>query len=296
MTATLTESRPLINGHFRKNEDQKCVEYSGPLENLPYPEEFDLEAASEAMFSDGYAIIPGVLNRDEVAELKHRMDTSGGPDEQYDHTKIGWCFNKHLTVEYHKDPHFLRYIDRPGVVDLARAVLGADCRIHSGTMWVTGPGRRMGVHCDFLPVKLPPEYAADPRVRVPVHECVAQFYLNDLTADIGPTIVVPGSHRAGHGPQGTCEWKGIKPKAAMLKAGDVLLFRFDCWHGAYGNTSKTGQRRYIMQQAYSHRRVELGYPPMIYDHYWNPEVIRQANPTQRKLLGGEEKKLDEKKY
>ncbi|HYF48686.1 MAG TPA: phytanoyl-CoA dioxygenase family protein [Planctomycetota bacterium] len=295
-TATLPEKAParkFDNGHYRK--DQKFIVYDGPLENLPYPETFNLEAAIDAMFTDGFAIIPGVLTREEVAELRHKMDTSGGPDEQYDQTKIGWCFNKHLSVEYHKDPHFLRYIDRPGVVDIARAVLGGDCRIHSGTLWITGPGRRMPIHADFLPVAMPEEFAMDPRVRVPIHECVAQFYLDDLTADIGPTIVVPGSHMSGRAPDSETEWRGRKPKAAMLKAGDVLLFRFDCWHGAYSNTNKQGKRRYIMQQAYSHRRTETGYPPMVYDHYWNPEVIKLATPRQKQLLGGVVK-AEEKKY
>jgi hypothetical protein len=293
MPATLTQPRAIDNGHYRK--DQKFVVYEGPLENLPYPDEFDLDASIDAMFTDGYAIIPGVLNRDEVAELKQRMDTSGEPDEKYDQTKIGWCFNKHLSVDFHKDPHFLRYIDRPGVVDIAQAVLGANFHVHSGTMWITGPGRKMPIHADFLPVALPEEYASDPRVRIPIHECVAQFYLNDLTADIGPTIVVPGSHRSGRAPNNETDWNGVKPKAAMLKAGDVLLFRFDCWHGAYSNTNKSGQRRYIMQLAYSHNRVALGYPPMTYDHYYNTEVIRQATPRQRQLMGGSAQ-VEEKKY
>ncbi|MBE7466370.1 MAG: phytanoyl-CoA dioxygenase family protein [Planctomycetes bacterium] len=284
MPATLAPKPVFDNGHFKK--DQKFAVYDGPLENLPYPERFDLEAAIDAMYSDGFAIIPGVLNAQEVAELRHIMTTSGKPDEYYDETAKGWCFNKHLTVEYHKDPHFLRYIDRPGVVDIARAVLGAGCRVHSGTLWITGPGRKMPIHADFLPVALPEEYASDPRVRVPIAECVAQFYLDDLTADIGPTVVVPGSHRSGRAPEGETEWNGIKPKAAMLKAGDVLLFRFDCWHGAYSNTNKEGRRRYVMQLSYSHHRTELGYPPMKYDHYYNPEVLRLATPAQRQLLGG----------
>lgn len=293
MPATLTQPPAIDNGHYRK--DQKFIVYEGPLENLPYPDYFGLEAAIEGMYTDGYAIIPGVLNSQEVTELRHLMDTSGDADEKYDQTKIGWCFNKHLTVEYHKNPHFLRYIDRPGVVDIAQAVLGANCRVQSGSMWITGPGRKMPIHVDFLPVALPEEYASDPRVRVPIAECVAQFYLNDLVAEIGPTMLVPGSHRSGRAPNNETEWNGRKPKAAMVKAGDVCLFRFDCWHGAYSNTSKSGERRYIMQLAYSHRRVEPAYPPMVYDHYYNPEVIRQATPRQRELLGGSAQ-VEEKKY
>ena len=296
MTASATLTQPSASSKtdtFAKTRNSSATKVRS--ENLPYPDVFDLEAAIDGMFTDGFAIIPGVLNKQEVAELRHKMETSGEPDEKYDQTKIGWCFNKHLVVEYNKDPHFLRYIDRPGVVDIARAVLGGDCRVHSGSLWMTGPGRKMPIHADFLPVAMPQEYMADPRVRVPIAECVAQFYLDDLTADIGPTMVVPGSHLAGRAPDNVTEWNGRKPKAAMLKAGDVLLFRFDCWHGAYGNTNKQGKRRYIMQLAYSHRRTEPAYPPMVYEHYWNPEVLRQATPRERALLGGNAV-VEEKKY
>src|SRR4051794_17377236 len=89
--APATQPRVVENGHYKK--DKKFISYDGPLENLPYPDPFDLQASIEAMFTDGYAIIPGVLNAQEVAELKHKMVTGGEPDEKYDHTKIGWCFN-----------------------------------------------------------------------------------------------------------------------------------------------------------------------------------------------------------
>ena len=296
MSATLTqpaEPKKVDNGHYRKDNPFKV--YDGPLENLPYPERFDLPTAIDAMFTDGYAIIPGVLNAQEVAELKHKMNTSGGDDAQYDHTKIGWCFNKHMAVEYHKDPHFLRYIDRPGVVDIARAVVGENCRVKSGSMWITGPGRKMPIHVDFLPCAMPEEYAADPRVRIPVLNCVAQFYLDDLVPELGPTIVIPGSHLSGRAPNNETTWNGKRPKAAMLKAGDVAIFRFDLWHGAYSNTSKNGERRHIMQLEFGHAMLATAYPPMAYDHYCNPELIKQATPAQRVLLGGSPV-VEEKKY
>ena len=298
MSATLTQpeapvkAKAFDNGHYRKDNPFKV--YDGPLENLPYPETFDLQSAIEGMFTDGYAIIPGALNKEEVAELKHKMDTSGEDDSKYDHTKIGWCFNKHVVVEYHKDPLFLKYIDRPRIIDIASAVLGANLRVKSGSMWITGPGRRMPVHVDFLPVAMPEEFLADPRVRVPILNCVTQFYLNDLVPEIGPTIVVPGSHLSGRAPNNETEWNGRKPKAAMVKAGDACIFRFDCWHGAYSNTSKD-QRRYIMQLEYGHPMLATAYPPMEYAHYYNPEVINKATPRQRQLLGGSAA-VEEKKY
>jgi hypothetical protein len=288
--ATLTQT--LNNGHYQKNETFKV--YDGPLESLPYPAHFELDPAIEGMYTDGYAIIPGVLDAREVAELRAKMDSMGDDDAVYDHTKIGWCFNKAVTVEFNKDPFFLRYLDRPGLLDIAEAVIGKNCRVKGANIWITGPGRKMPVHVDFLPVRMPEEYLADPRVRVPISNCVAQFYLDDLRAEVGPTILVPGSHLSGRAPNNETHWNGKAPKAAMVKAGDVCLFRFDVWHGAYSNTSKD-QRRYIMQLEYSHPGCALGYPPMAYESLYNPEVLKQATPRQRMLMGGNPP-TEEKKY
>ena len=130
---------------------------------------------------------------------------------------------------------------------------------------------------------------------MPVLNCVCQFYLDDLVPELGPTIVVPGSHRSGRAPNNETMWNGKAPKAAMLKAGDACIFRFDLWHGAYSNTSKNGERRHIMQLEYGHPMIATQYPPMEYSHYYNPEVIKQATPAQRQLLGGTAV-VEEKKY
>src|ERR1043165_10304731 len=112
-TATATLRRP--SNHFTEKGYGNNT-YKGPLENLLRPETFDLEASIEMMHTDGYCIVPNVLNRDEVRELKHLMDTSGGPDEQYN--VKNWCFNKHLETHYHKDPRLLKYAALPGVTEV----------------------------------------------------------------------------------------------------------------------------------------------------------------------------------
>src|SRR5438128_829 len=95
------------NGHHAEKSYGRNI-FEGPLENLPNPEHFDVEAAIEAMYTDGYAIVPGVLNAEEVAELRAKMDSSGGDDSKYEFKN--WCFNKHLTLEFHQDPFFLKYV------------------------------------------------------------------------------------------------------------------------------------------------------------------------------------------
>ncbi|MBI3829118.1 MAG: phytanoyl-CoA dioxygenase family protein [Planctomycetes bacterium] len=277
------------NGHFSAalKSTGKAV-YEGALEALPYPEVFDVDAAIESMYTDGCCIVPGVLSRDEVAEFRARIDATGGDDSKYE--VKGWCFNKHLVIDWTKDAYFLRYIDRPGLIDVMEAIMGEDCHVHEGNTWVTGPGRKMPLHVDHLPVQIPEELLRDPRIRVPIYFCPVMFALCDMTLDIGPTILVPGSHLSGRGPNNETEWNGMKPKAALLKAGDALAFRFDVWHGAGANTRKDHSRRYIMQLTYGHRQTMPSYPPMRYEGYFSTEVLETATPRQRRLLCGHAEK------
>ena len=143
----------------------------------------------------------------------------------------------------------------------------------------------MGIHIDYLPVSLPASVHADPEVRVPIFTSTAHFYLNDMRYELGPTTIIPGSHKAGRPPFDETEWNGVAPQAVIVQAGDVCLFRGDIWHGSGLNSCET-ERRYMMQVHYGNQIVRKEYPAMSYDSLWNPEVIAQATPSQKQLLGG----------
>ena len=255
--------------------------YRGEVPNLPYPERFDLDAAIEGMHRDGYCIFPRVLDPDGVAKLRHKMDTSGGPDEQYEVAK--WCFNKQLQSDYMQDPEMLQYIDQPDVISVLEGCMGQFFQVIGGSLWVTGRGRQMGIHIDFLPFPLPEDVANDPRITIPIFMATAHYYLDDLTLDLGPTTIIPGSHRAARPPNNETSYNGIVPHAVMLKAGDVCLFRSDLWHAAAMNSSE--KRRYMVQVHYAHSTLGKWFPQIEWENYWSPEVLAAASPLQRRLLG-----------
>jgi hypothetical protein len=280
MSATATLRQP--NNHFTEKGYGNNT-YKGPLENLPRPETFDLESSIEMMHTDGYCIIPNVLNRDEVKELRHLMDTSGGPDEQYN--VKNWCFNKHLTTNYHQDPRLLKYAALPGVTEVMDSIHNG-ARINGGSFWITGAGREMGIHVDWLPMDhMPEEYLLDPRVRVPIFKSTAHIYLNDLVPELGPTLLIPGSHKSGRAPKDEPTWRGTNPKAVMLKAGDVAIFRTEVWHGAWRNTCQT-EKRYMMQIFYGTPWMASGIPPINQSALWNPECLKAITKEQRRAFGG----------
>jgi hypothetical protein len=281
------------NGHFRSKNDGDTL-YKGELQSLPYPTgPVSTADAIQAMYDDGYVIFPGVFSKDEVATLRARFDAMGGPDEKY--VVAGWCFNKQLSLDLENDPNSLEYIDKPGVIEVVDAIHGipfggkpSGAIVTGGSIWITGKGRQMPVHLDTNLITLPESIFDDPTVRVPIFKSTVHFYLNDMRADLGPTTVIPGSHKAGRPPVNESTWRGIGPKAVMVKAGDAMLFRSDLWHAAWMNSSE--EKRYMIQVFYGIPYLAPGYAPMKYDHYWSKEVIEKATPRQRRLLCGGGKK------
>lgn len=283
MTLIKQSSLTATNGHHSEKSGGKTL-YEGVLENLPPAQTLTTEQAAARMYTDGYVLLPAVLSPAEVAALRALMDEKGGPDDEKWEVK-NWCYNRHQVTDFWQDPRLLTYLDRPAIIDVVRAIQDPGAHVTGGSLWTTGHGRAMGVHIDYLPVSLPESVHEDPAVRVPIFTSTAHFYLNDMRAELGPTTLIPGSHRAGRPPFDESTWHGIAPQAAMVRAGDVCLFRGDIWHGAGMNSCET-ERRYMMQVHYGNQVIGKEYPALHHASLWNPEVIAQATESQKQLLSG----------
>ncbi len=256
--------------------------YRGALAFLPPPAPIaDAEEAAERMFTDGCLQFPDVLDRSTVARLRGWMALSGKPDSAYE--VKDWCFNKHIAADFQREPNWLTLIDPDPIYDVLALILGAGFRACSGSLWVTGRGRQMGMHVDHMSISLPEDVLADPRVRVPIGSCTLHYYLDDQVEEIGPTLVIPGSHKAGRPPHDEPTWHGIAPKMVSVKAGGAMLFRHDLWHGAAMNAST--RRRYMIQVHFGDRTKHVDYPPMSQAAAYGAEVLARATARQRALLG-----------
>jgi hypothetical protein len=277
------------NGHHTVKSVGKTL-YEGPLEALPVPDgPPTIDASIEGMYRDGYAIFPGLLTRDDVALLRARMDAMGSQNDD-DYVVPGWCYNKHVGSDFSQNPDLLDYIDRTGVIEVIDAIHGGDAhlgvnpgpQVVGGSSWITGAGRAMGIHTDYQTVSLPEEIHE--RFRLPIYCSTLHIYLNDLTPELGPTTVIPGSHRAGRFPRDESTWNGVAPQMALVNAGDAVLFRNDLWHGAARNTHPT-ERRYMMQVHYAHASFAKCYPSLRWPALYHPAVLEKATARQRRLLG-----------
>lgn len=255
-----------------------------PLPLVAYP---DLAQQVEALERDGFVYLPGVLTTDEISALRNSMDRLEVIPESYDRHQTpeeGGFLNKSINNVFNRDRLYLQYLDRSGIIEIEEAVHGAECHVIGMTAWLSGPGRpEQRLHVDWLPLSLPEDVLADPRVKIPMFITTAHYYLDDLDEALGPTQVLPGSHLSGRSPAGETEWHGIKPQSILCKAGDVVIFRSEVWHRGTANTSD--RVRYLMQVHYANRMMTQKYPPYLNKFQFDPQILAQATPRQRRLLG-----------
>jgi len=247
-------------------------------DRLPTYRSCDLDGMNEAMQRDGFVLIPGVLSSSEVEFGRTMIDRLQPQD---------WDFQgstDHYKNVFNRDPYWLTFLDRPGVIDIAEASLGANCHIIGETAWRSHAGHNgVGIHLDYLPMEWP-EPGIPENIQVPMFLCTVHFYLSPQPKELCPTHVIPGSHRAGRKPvRYEPSWNDRLPQPVLCNAGDVLFFRSDLWHSGSEN-STADQTRYLLQVHYGRREMAAHFSPFLEWRY-NPDVIAACNPRQRRLLG-----------
>jgi len=253
----------------------------------------DVDDSLERMKNAGFVVFKSLFNGEEVATLRQLMDQSGGDDEEY--YKEGHYlkseddseyrrFDKHFGPPFCLDDAFLEYTDREPAIDVIEGIHGYGTRLIGGSVWITGAGRYpMGLHIDYQPFGLPEDVASDPRVQIPIMISTLHVYVNDMYMDLGPTLVVEGSHKSGRVPDDDTGWNGNPCKALVCKAGDAILFRSDLWHGALPNVSK--ERRYMLQVHYGCAYVERPFISPWKNRRFPEEYVDLCTDRQRRLLG-----------
>ena len=236
-----------------------------------------------ALHRDGFVLLPGVLAPSRIDQARAAIDRLSPVGLDYQ-----GLVDDHYKCVFNRAPFWLQFLDLPGVIELAEAALGSDCHLIGQTAWRSRPGFVGGeLHVDYLVMKLPESLLADPAFELPIQVCTAHLYLSDIDADLCPTAVIPGSHRAGRKPlPGESQWQGREAEPVLCKAGDVLVFRSDLWHAGSRNRS-TDRSRYLLQMHYGRRMVAQKFSPYL-TWQFNPEVLAAATPRQRRLLGEHE--------
>lgn len=231
---------------------------------------------------DGYVLVPGVLNADQVRWARQAIDRM---------TPIHWDYTglvDHYKCIFNRDAGWLPYLDLSPLIELMEEILGSDCHIVGQTAWRCHPGFwGADLHVDYLVAELPESWLATPGFVFPAQICTVHYYLNDIDQDLCPTWVIPGSHKAGRAPYaGEQCWNGNYPIPILCRAGDALVLRSDLWHS--GSQNKTqDQIRYLLQVHYGRRMVAQKFSPYLRWQF-DAEILARATPRQRRLLGDHE--------
>lgn len=252
-------------------------------------------AMTEAIHRDGFALVPGVLSPQEVQEMRAEIDRL-----RPFHFDTAEPHRDHYKCIFNRSPYWLKYLDLPGVIDLAEGTMGDECHLVGMTAWRsrpqgpdgnTGPDPR-GIHTDHALFPVEEELLRSGRVKLPVMICTAHLYLSDIDIDLCPTWVLPGSHLIGRyantvPPEQRMRWGGQELQPVLCKAGDMLFFRSEIWHCGSRNRT-TDRTRYLVQIHYGHRYICHKFSPYL-SFQFNPEVLALATPRQRRLLGDHRK-------
>lgn len=245
------------------------------------PTPAQLDAWLREFHRKGWVHLPGVLApgraaglRDSVAEAHAQPDPTGS-EERF-----------HRVQMFLRGAQFEELIDQEPVAGFAEALLGEDCHMIAMNTVYTGPDSGIDAwHVDeTVHVPLPAGVTLDPRIDMPVFVLTAMYYLVDVPVELGPTEIVPGSHRSGRRPpQGDKAWEGQGPVKVTVAAGDCILLNGQTWHRGSRNVSRDDWR-VVQQVTYGRRFIAQRFYPFV-NHRMPEDLLARSNPRRRRLLG-----------
>lgn len=115
----------------------------------------------------------------------------------------------------------------------------------------------------------------DGQVRGPdkVELVLAMYYPQDVASNMGPTVVLPGTHMLKAMPDRMASQGNFKQQyTATVDAGSVVILHYDIWHAGSANTSDTV--RYMLKFLF--QRANLPDVPS-----WKHDSENNANIRQR---------------
>ncbi|MDA3038246.1 MAG: phytanoyl-CoA dioxygenase family protein [Actinomycetota bacterium] len=241
---------------------------------------------------EGWALLPGVLTADEVAELADDVQRVYREYEADVRHRLA-DYSEFRYEMYNRSAVVQQLIGHRAVLDVIEPVLGPDCHVIANQAWNNPPDHGGGPwHCDAGPhVPRPEGVPWDDRIPYPIFVVGVHFWLSPISAAEGPTAVVPGSHRSGRLPPRDQLWDpdltfdgrgSVTPEA---EPGDVLMFVSDVWHRGSPATLD-GKGRLFVQCHYGRRDIAQRVLPTARVNHVAPQAVARIGSTrERQLLG-----------
>lgn len=230
--------------------------------------------------SQGYLVVEGALAAGELATLRRAADAAEAAwraDPSRPGTRIPEFLEIEGIMEYH--PALFDLALHPRIFPRVREVVGPDVSIVDHGYYITPPGGRIDGTAWHTDVRTRARGVYHPRSVMMVR---AMFALEDVAADGGATLVLPGSHRwRDDFPVPTVELPEAMPGAVSLhcRAGTAYFFNGALWHAPSNNRSAATRRVLLYNYGHKWMRIWKGHEP-------SPALAARATtPLRRQLLG-----------
>jgi ectoine hydroxylase-related dioxygenase (phytanoyl-CoA dioxygenase family) len=258
------------------------------LKNLGLLDPEKAPPESAQLERDGYAVLEGVFDADEVARMRSEIDFwfEQIPDERHRKDKEEFryeMFNRSAACQ--------AAIAHPRTLAIVEPLLGEDCHVIANTAWRNPPSFEGGIwHTDAGPHVPRPEGVEWPEdIPYPIFAVATHVMLQDCALADGPTAIVPGSHRSGR----MAPWDagmdltydGRPPVLIEANAGDVVFFVSDVWHR--GTPARDGARgRFFLQVHYGRRDIAQRVRPTVDVNHVSPEAAARDTSERAKTVIG----------
>ena len=199
----------------------------------------DASAAKAQLQREGFAILPGVLDRERCEDVRTRLWRAAAESERRGSPtrNIGIDPNEHNVRVFNLidlDPVFIELIQQALAVDIVRSLLGPGFLISNFTANIALPGSRsMQPHSD--------QSIVVPEPRLEPWSMNIIWCLSDTHAANGATLYLPMSHRIA--------WRRDvpeDPRAGMLPfeapAGSIIAMDGRLWHTSGANVTGREER------------------------------------------------------
>ena len=257
------------------------------------------EQQREQFRTDGFLLLPDALVdiglervRDAYKRVSRQTEAEWRQAIAADSSKgvYGLGEAAHVMPDlYQYDPLFLDLANNPVAIPILEAVVGPDLQLTEmiGHNHPAGTNAHIEWHRDWPPWSHPTQ----------ILKAKVFYYLDDITDDMGPFSVVPGSHTWPDDPPGSSNSFAEGPSSTeapytgtslenmpqMQKlaapAGTAIIWNVALWHTATANTSPRDRR--IIAYGYTHfwvKQWEDRTPP--------EQIVAWADtPQKRQLMG-----------
>ena len=106
-----------------------------------------------------------------------------------------------------------------------------------------------------------------------IRTVLAMYYPQDVTLDMGPTMIVPGTHFRNAPTDRMATYANIRGQVALaVKAGSVAITHYDLWHAASRN--KSDRTRYMLKFLFDRQSDPAG-PSWAHDPESAGDVVRR---------------------